>query len=124
MRSMRWARSRQPRCSMRAPPGSCASSPNRNASSSARGATGSASTDPLTGLANHRAFHERLLAEVKRAHRYRRPLSLAVIDIDNFKRVNDVTGHETGDRVLADIAAELRSIARSEDVLARIGGDE
>jgi diguanylate cyclase (GGDEF)-like protein len=83
-----------------------------------------ASTDPLTGLANHRKFHERLRAEVQRAHRYQRPLSLAVIDVDNFKRVNDVSGHEAGDRVLADIARHLGSMGRSQDVLARIGGDE
>ena len=83
-----------------------------------------ASTDPLTGLANHRTFHERLRVEIQRAHRHRRPLSLAVIDVDNFKHVNDVAGHEEGDRILADVARQLGSIARTEDVLARIGGDE
>ncbi|HEV7462165.1 MAG TPA: sensor domain-containing diguanylate cyclase, partial [Solirubrobacteraceae bacterium] len=83
-----------------------------------------ASSDPLTGLANHRTFHERLRIEVRRAQRYGRPLSLAVIDVDNFKHVNDITGHEAGDRVLADIAERLGSLARTEDVLARIGGDE
>ncbi|HEV7459654.1 MAG TPA: diguanylate cyclase, partial [Solirubrobacteraceae bacterium] len=83
-----------------------------------------ASSDPLTGLANHRTFHERLRVEVRRAQRYGRPLSLAVVDVDNFKHVNDITGHEVGDRVLADIAERLGSLARTEDVLARIGGDE
>jgi diguanylate cyclase (GGDEF)-like protein len=83
-----------------------------------------ASTDPLTGLANHRTFHERLLLEVRRAKRYGRPLSLAVVDVDNFKHVNDIAGHEAGDRVLAELAERLGSIARAEDVLARIGGDE
>ena len=83
-----------------------------------------ASSDPLTGLANHRTFHERLRGEVRRAQRHGRPLSLAVVDVDNFKHVNDVAGHEAGDRVLADVAERLGSIARAEDVLARIGGDE
>ena len=83
-----------------------------------------ASTDPLTGMSNHRTFHERLRIEVRRAQRYGRPLSLAVVDVDNFKRVNDTAGHEAGDRVLADVAERLGSIARTEDVLARIGGDE
>jgi diguanylate cyclase (GGDEF)-like protein len=83
-----------------------------------------ASSDPLTGLANHRTFHERLRIEVRRSQRYGRPLSLAVVDVDNFKHVNDVSGHEAGDRVLADVAKRLGSIARAEDVLARIGGDE
>jgi diguanylate cyclase (GGDEF)-like protein len=83
-----------------------------------------ASTDPLTGLLNHRTFHERLRVEVGRAKRYRRALSLAVVDVDNFKHVNDIAGHEAGDRVLAHIARQLGSLARREDVFARIGGDE
>jgi diguanylate cyclase (GGDEF)-like protein len=83
-----------------------------------------ASSDPLTGLANHRTFHERLRNEVRRAQRHGRPLTLAVLDVDNFKHVNDVAGHEAGDRVLADVAERLGSIGRAEDVLARIGGDE
>ena len=83
-----------------------------------------ASTDPLTGLLNHRTFHERLQTEVRRAQRYGRALSLAVVDVDNFKHVNDLAGHEAGDRVLADVARRLGSLARTEDVFARIGGDE
>jgi diguanylate cyclase (GGDEF)-like protein len=83
-----------------------------------------ASSDPLTGLANHRTFHERLRMEVRRAQRYGRPLSLAVVDVDNFKHVNDIAGHEAGDGVLADVAERLGSVARTDDVLARIGGDE
>ena len=62
-----------------------------------------ASADPLTGLANHRTFHERLGSEVTRAQRHGRALSLAVIDVDNFKQVNDTHGHEAGDRVLAEV---------------------
>ena len=83
-----------------------------------------ASTDPLTGLLNHRTFHQRLRTEVRRAQRYGRALSLAVVDVDNFKHVNDLAGHETGDRLLAAVARRLGSVARTEDVFARIGGDE
>ncbi len=83
-----------------------------------------ASADPLTGLANHRTFHERLGTEVTRAQRHGRALSLAVIDVDNFKQVNDTHGHEAGDRVLAAVGEILAEEAREEDVLARIGGDE
>jgi diguanylate cyclase (GGDEF)-like protein/putative nucleotidyltransferase with HDIG domain len=81
-------------------------------------------TDPLTGLANHRAFQERLHAEVARARRHDRPLTLAMIDLDRFKQINDLAGHATGDRVLAELGARLRSALREEDLLARIGGDE
>ena len=83
-----------------------------------------ASTDPLTGLANHRAFHERLAVEVRRAVRYGRPLSVAVIDVDGFKEVNEIGGHELGDRILAAIAGRLSTMTRADDTLARIGGDE
>ena len=83
-----------------------------------------ATTDPVTGLANHRRFHERLHEEVERALRYGHPLTLAVIDIDHFKRVNDTHGHQTGDRVLAEVAHELAAQARTGDVVARIGGEE
>jgi len=85
---------------------------------------GRAFTDPLTGLANHRAFQERLHAEVGRARRHERPLALALIDVDHFKAINDTAGHAAGDRVLAALGARLRAVLRSEDVLARIGGDE
>jgi diguanylate cyclase (GGDEF)-like protein/putative nucleotidyltransferase with HDIG domain len=83
-----------------------------------------ASTDPLTGLANHRSFHERLAVEVRRAVRYGRPLSVAVIDVDHFKQVNDHGGHELGDKVLNEIGACLATMTRADDTLARIGGDE
>jgi diguanylate cyclase (GGDEF)-like protein/putative nucleotidyltransferase with HDIG domain len=81
-------------------------------------------TDPLTGLPNHRRFHERLGAEVARAARHGRPLTLALIDVDHFKQINDLAGHATGDRVLAELGARLRAGLRGEDLLARIGGDE
>jgi diguanylate cyclase (GGDEF)-like protein/PAS domain S-box-containing protein len=83
-----------------------------------------ASTDPLTGLANQRVFHERLGAEVERARRYGRDLSVAVLDLDHFKLVNDVHGHQTGDRVLAEFARRLAGEARKGELVARIGGEE
>ena len=83
-----------------------------------------ASTDPLTGLANHRAFHDRLTSEVARAQRHDRPLSIALIDIDHFKALNDARGHATGDRVLTAVADALTALSRTEDCLARVGGDE
>jgi len=83
-----------------------------------------ATTDPLTGLANHRAFQERLRAELGRAERHRRALTLALVDVDEFKSVNDAGGHGVGDEVLRAVAAELRSALRGDDVLARLGGDE
>lgn len=83
-----------------------------------------ASTDSLTGLANHRIFQTRLEDEVARAHRDRRPLSLALIDVDRFKQINDTFGHLAGDGVLGEIAARLRTSMRGDVLLARIGGDE
>ncbi|MBJ7456654.1 MAG: sensor domain-containing diguanylate cyclase [Thermoleophilia bacterium] len=83
-----------------------------------------ASTDPLTGLAHHGAFHDSLCEEVARATRYGHPLSLAVIDIDHFKRVNDAHGHQVGDQTLRGVAARLQAHARAIDVIARIGGEE
>jgi diguanylate cyclase (GGDEF)-like protein len=83
-----------------------------------------ATSDPLTGLANHRTFHERLKTEVARALRHGRPLSLVLVDLDQFKEINDTAGHGAGDKVLAAVAADLQQVARTEDVLARIGGDE
>jgi diguanylate cyclase (GGDEF)-like protein/PAS domain S-box-containing protein len=83
-----------------------------------------ASTDPLTGLAHHGAFHEALADEARRAERYGHPLSLAVIDLDHFKAVNDAHGHSTGDNVLREVAGRLRIRARSIDVTGRLGGEE
>ena len=83
-----------------------------------------ATTDAVTGLVNHRRFHERLHEELERALRYQHPLTLAVIDIDHFKRVNDTHGHQTGDRVLAEVAQQLAAQARIGDVVARVGGEE
>ena len=83
-----------------------------------------AMTDSLTGLANHRAFSQRLEQEIARAQRHRRPLALLVLDIDEFKTINDTLGHLTGDLVLAQVADTLRGVVRSEATVARIGGDE
>jgi putative nucleotidyltransferase with HDIG domain len=66
-----------------------------------------ASTDALTGIANHRTFHDRLRSEAERARRYGRDLSLVLLDVDHFKQVNDVHGHQVGDRVLAEVARRL-----------------
>lgn len=83
-----------------------------------------ATRDPLTGLFNHRAFHERLRTELARAQRYGRELALVVLDVDHFKAINDAAGHDVGDEVLQAVAARLREGARTEDTIARIGGDE
>ncbi|MEJ7845594.1 MAG: PAS domain S-box protein [Acidimicrobiales bacterium] len=83
-----------------------------------------ATTDAVTGLANNRAFYERLHAEVERTGRYRRNLSVVMLDLDHFKQVNDLHGHQAGDRVLAEVARRLRAEARDGDLVARIGGEE
>ena len=81
-------------------------------------------TDDLTGLPNRRAFLRRLQDEVGRVQRYGNPLSLALIDLDGFKAVNDKLGHAAGDEVLRVIAAEILSIFRHHDLVARYGGEE
>ena len=83
-----------------------------------------ASTDPLTGLANHRTFHERLAEEMARCRRYDRPISVAMLDIDHFKAVNDTAGHLVGDRVLATVAHRIVTVMRADALVARVGGDE
>jgi len=83
-----------------------------------------ANTDFLTGLANRVRFFTLATAEIQRAQRYRRPLALAMIDIDRFKEINDSLGHLAGDKVLTAFAALCRSMIRRQDVLARLGGDE
>ena len=81
-------------------------------------------TDELTGVANRRAFLEVAAREIERSRRYRHELSLAYLDIDGFKAVNDRFGHAVGDRVLIALAGLARATARSVDTVARIGGDE
>jgi diguanylate cyclase (GGDEF)-like protein len=84
----------------------------------------SARKDFLTGIGNWQAFAELGGREIERAKRYNIVLSLAYIDCDNFKMVNDLFGHETGDRVLREVAATLRENVRAADIVARLGGDE
>ncbi len=81
-------------------------------------------TDELTGLKNRRAFDERLQEEFRRAQRYSDPVSLIMIDLDHFKRVNDRYGHPFGDVVLAGAAQQIRSSTRDPDICARYGGEE
>jgi diguanylate cyclase (GGDEF)-like protein len=83
-----------------------------------------ATTDGLTGLSNHRAFHDTLQAEVRRARRYRRPIAVVLVDLDNFKQVNDRAGHQAGDRLLQSIAGALHDVVRGTETVARLGGDE
>ena len=83
-----------------------------------------ADTDPLTGLADRRAFTHRLKAELARARRYEHPLSLVLFDLDHFKQVNDRHGHPAGDRVLKELAHRLVAMGRASETIARIGGEE
>jgi diguanylate cyclase (GGDEF)-like protein len=83
-----------------------------------------AHTDHLTGAANGRLFHEALQAEIDRSKRYKRPFTLAYIDVDDFKTINDRYGHERGDAVLRAIASILMRNVRKADVVGRLGGDE
>jgi two-component system, cell cycle response regulator len=83
-----------------------------------------AQTDPLTGLANLRAFRARVEDEVKRARRYRTPLTCVMADMDHLKPVNDSLGHPAGDRAIASVAAVIRAELRETDFGARYGGDE
>ena len=83
-----------------------------------------ASTDPLTGIMNRRAFTDTATLELARAERYQHSLTLAYLDIDDFKLVNDDGGHEYGDRLLIEVAGTLKHNLRAFDVVARYGGDE
>ena len=83
-----------------------------------------AHTDPMTGLANRRWLMEQLGREFSRARRYRRPFSLLYLDLDGFKAINDRFGHLFGDEVLTGAGRSMKSVLRSTDLLARIGGDE
>jgi len=81
-------------------------------------------TDDLTKLHNHRFFHEHLPREMKRAMRTGEPLALIVIDLDDFKRLNDRFGHAVGDAVLHQVAVVMSGVVREMDLLARYGGEE
>src|SRR3954470_565119 len=81
-------------------------------------------TDELTGLFNHRRFQEAIESEAERSHRFGQAMGLIMLDIDNFKSVNDNYGHQQGDRVLAEVARVLRERTREIDAPARYGGEE
>jgi diguanylate cyclase (GGDEF)-like protein len=83
-----------------------------------------AQTDSLTGLYNHRFFHERLRAELTRASRAHDTVAVLMFDIDEFKRVNDICGHAVGDQILAALAETAKALVRNSDVVCRIGGEE
>lgn len=83
-----------------------------------------ARTDPLTGLANRRAFMEFAALELKRAGRFQLPMTLLSLDVDNFKFVNDHYGHHRGDGLLKDVARTVAGNIRAIDMAARFGGDE
>jgi diguanylate cyclase (GGDEF)-like protein len=90
----------------------------------AAAALAQASADGLTGLLNHRALHDRLDAEIAHAARTGRPLALVMIDLDDFRAINNGHGHQIGDAALVAIAAALRVSIRTADVAGRYGGDE
>jgi diguanylate cyclase (GGDEF)-like protein/PAS domain S-box-containing protein len=83
-----------------------------------------ATHDPLTGLANHRVFHERLHDEAARAVRLGQPLSVVILDLDHFKQINDHHGHLVGDSVLREFGRRLHRIVRDGELVARVGGEE
>ncbi len=80
--------------------------------------------DPMTGLANRRDIMEKIERELSRSERHGRTFSVMLVDLDNFKLVNDIHGYNDGDDVLVEVARVLRGCARNEDVCARWGGDE
>jgi diguanylate cyclase len=83
-----------------------------------------ARTDALTGLPNRRAFDEDLARRMAEWRRYRRPLSILMVDVDHFKKFNDTYGHQTGDEVLRQVAKLLRDTMRESDLVVRYGGEE
>ncbi len=83
-----------------------------------------ATTDPLTGLRNRRVFFERLEEEVRRTRRYEQGVSVLLLDVDHFKKINDTFGHPAGDAVLEALARSVETFARETDLVARYGGEE
>ena len=83
-----------------------------------------ARTDFLTGVLNARFFHELAQMEINRSVRYKRPFTIAFIDVDNFKTINDTFGHTEGDTVLRSIGMNIKTHLRKTDMVARVGGDE
>jgi diguanylate cyclase (GGDEF)-like protein len=80
--------------------------------------------DSLTGMLNRRAFYELARLEIERNRRFKRPFSVAYIDLDNFKTVNDLLGHSTGDTLLCLVSNVMKDNIRATDITARVGGDE
>jgi diguanylate cyclase (GGDEF)-like protein len=80
--------------------------------------------DFLTGVTNRRAFYELAETEINRAARFNRPFTIAYIDVDNFKKVNDTCGHIQGDNLLQLVARTIKDNTRSIDIISRLGGDE
>ena len=83
-----------------------------------------ASTDGLTGVLNHRAFMDRAKSAFELARRYQRPISMLMIDVDHFKRVNDTFGHQAGDLVLVRLCEQINKSLRGPDMVGRVGGEE
>lgn len=83
-----------------------------------------ARTDPLTNAFNRRSFFDLAEYELSRSHRYSHPFSVAYIDLDNFKEINDRQGHHTGDELLITVVNTIRANIRHTDILGRFGGDE
>jgi diguanylate cyclase (GGDEF)-like protein len=83
-----------------------------------------AATDSLTGVANHRTFHEMLSREIARANRDKTEFGLIILDIDDFKQINDTYGHQIGDAILQDLCNRIMFTIREEDLLSRYGGEE
>jgi len=84
----------------------------------------SARTDSLTGASNSRFFIELIDYEIERCRRFKQPFSIAYMDIDNFKQINDTRGHKSGDELLQEVAKRIKANIRQSDVVIRIGGDE
>jgi diguanylate cyclase (GGDEF)-like protein len=83
-----------------------------------------AGTDPLTGTANRRAWDDEIAVAIEQAEFDRRPMAVALLDLDDFKGFNDGYGHQAGDRLLKEVSAAWQAILRMSDLLARVGGDE
>jgi diguanylate cyclase (GGDEF)-like protein len=83
-----------------------------------------ATTDALTGVANRGHFMQRAAAELDRARRYGRPLSVVMLDIDHFKQINDRHGHAGGDEVLRAVTTACKGLVRQQDTIGRLGGEE
>ena len=96
----------------------------RHARRLAADAARAAATDALTGLLNRRGFEQALATELARSQRYGHPLTVAYLDVEGLKRINDSQGHRAGDEILCAVASVIRGQSRGADLSARLGGDE